>query len=43
MLIVAFGMMFTALLVFLLWNLFVKCRAFWRARKARNRRRTGAT
>jgi hypothetical protein len=38
MLIVAFGMMFTALLVFLLWNLFIKCRAYWRARKSRDRR-----
>ena len=27
MLIVAFSMMFAALLIFLLWNLFIKCRA----------------
>jgi hypothetical protein len=43
MLIVAFSMMFAALLIFLLWNLFIKCRAFWLARKSRGRRRRGAT
>jgi len=41
MLIVAFGMMSIALLAFLLWNLFIKCRAILRERKTRRNRRTG--
>ncbi len=41
MLIIAFGLMLIVLLVFLLWNLVMKCRAFWHARKLRNNRRRG--
>jgi len=41
MLIVAFGMISIALLAFLLWNLFIKCRAFWRDYKMRRNRRGG--
>lgn len=42
MLIVAFGMMSIALLAFLLWNLFIKCRAVLRERKTRHNRRIGS-
>lgn len=35
MLIVGFGLMFAAVTAFVLWNVYLKCRSFWRARRAR--------
>lgn len=41
MLIIAFGLMGTILLVFLIWNFCVKCRDLWLAHKKRHNRRGG--
>jgi hypothetical protein len=35
MLIVGFGLMLAAVTAFVLWNVYLKCRSLWRARKGR--------
>lgn len=41
MLIVGFGLMLAAFTVFIVWNVYMRCRLLWHARQARTRQRTG--